>query len=100
LPLLPPTKGSVHFDGEDITRRPAHLLPKKGLAMVPEGGRLFPFMTVEENLQLGGFAHRAGMSQRLRRGHGAVFPCCASAAGNWQAICREASGRCAPSPAP
>ena len=63
--LLSPSRGSVRFDGEDITRRPAHLLPKKGLAMVPEGGRLFPFMSVEENLQLGGFSHRADMAERL-----------------------------------
>lgn len=49
--------GQVTFDGEDITRIPAHQAAARGLMMVPEGGRLFPFMTVLENLELGAF-HR------------------------------------------
>lgn len=56
--LVRPTAGSIEFDGHDITRMPAHRLPATGLALVPEGGRLFPFMTVEENLEMGGFASR------------------------------------------
>lgn len=56
--LIRPTSGSIAFDGRDITRDRAHQLPAKGLALVPEGGRLFPFMTVEENLQMGGFSGR------------------------------------------
>ena len=47
--------GTVHFDGNDITHRPAHQRPELGLVMVPEGRKLFPFMTVEENLLLGAF---------------------------------------------
>jgi branched-chain amino acid transport system ATP-binding protein len=54
--LIPTTAGRIVFDGHDITRAKAHDLPALGLAMVPEGGRLFPFMTVEENLQMGGFS--------------------------------------------
>jgi len=56
--VIQPTSGAIAFDGEDITRARAHELPSKGLVLVPEGGRLFPFMTVEENLQMGGFSQR------------------------------------------
>ena len=48
--LLTPTRGQVVFDGETITSVAAHKLVKRGMALVPEGGRLFPFMTVAENL--------------------------------------------------
>jgi branched-chain amino acid transport system ATP-binding protein len=65
--LLRPRSGRIVFGGTDITRRPAHLLPGDGLALVPEGGRLFPFMSVLENLQLGAFTRsaRAQLGARL-----------------------------------
>ena len=65
--LLRPTRGRIVFRGRDITAAPAHDVTALGLAMVPEGGRLFPFMTVEENLELGGYvpSARAGMAARL-----------------------------------
>lgn len=47
--------GRVTFDGKDITNVPAHAAAERGLVMVPEGGRLFPFMTVLENLELGAY---------------------------------------------
>jgi branched-chain amino acid transport system ATP-binding protein len=53
--LLPCTAGSIRFDGEPIERLPAHDVVTRRLVMVPEGGRLFPFMTVLENLELGAF---------------------------------------------
>jgi branched-chain amino acid transport system ATP-binding protein len=53
-----PSSGRVVFDGEDIGHLRAHQLPARGLALVPEGGRLFPFMTVQENLEMGGFSRR------------------------------------------
>lgn len=56
--LVRTTSGTVEFDGRDVTRMPAHQFPETGLALVPEGGRLFPFMTVEENLEMGGFTRR------------------------------------------
>ena len=46
----------------DIARAPAHKLPARGLALVPEGGRLFPFMTVRENLEVGGFCKRGTLA--------------------------------------
>jgi branched-chain amino acid transport system ATP-binding protein len=57
--LLKPSAGIVAFDGQRIDRRPAEDVVKRGLVMVPEGGRLFPFMTVLENLELGAFNPRA-----------------------------------------
>ena len=51
--------GSVNFDGQDITNLPAHSAAERGLVMVPEGGRLFPFMTVLENLELGAYHAQA-----------------------------------------
>jgi branched-chain amino acid transport system ATP-binding protein len=53
--LIHPTRGTIRFKGEDLGRVPAQALPARGFALVPEGGRLFPFMTVEENLELGGY---------------------------------------------
>ena len=59
--------GRVTFDGRDITNVPAHQAAERGLVMVPEGGRLFPFMTVLENLELGAYhpAARARLAQSL-----------------------------------
>ena len=56
--------GRVTFDGQDITHLPAHGAAARGLVMVPEGGRLFPFMTVLENLELG--AYHASARARMR----------------------------------
>jgi len=50
--------GSVSFAGEDITKSAGHSRPGRGLVMVPEGRKLFPFMTVEENLLLGAFGKK------------------------------------------
>jgi branched-chain amino acid transport system ATP-binding protein len=53
--------GSIIYDGQDITRTPTHLIARMGLAQSPEGRRIFPRMTVYENLQMGAsvdkFAH-------------------------------------------
>ena len=45
--------GSVSFDGEEITRKPTYEIMRKGIAQSPEGRRIFPRMTVLENLQMG-----------------------------------------------
>ena len=54
--LTPASSGTVTFDGEDITRVPAHEIVTRGIALAPEGRHCFPRMTVRENLDLG--AHR------------------------------------------
>ncbi len=51
--LTPASAGSVVFDGEDITRVPAHDVVGRGIALSPEGRHVFPRMTVRENLELG-----------------------------------------------
>lgn len=58
--LNPPTSGSVHLDGRDITRLPAHKRVAEGIALVPEGRRLFRSLTVEENLLAGTYRRRPG----------------------------------------
>jgi branched-chain amino acid transport system ATP-binding protein len=67
--------GRVTFDGKDITNVPAHAAAERGLVMVPEGGRLFPFMTVLENLELGAYhpVARARMRESLEEVMG-MFP--------------------------
>ena len=58
---LVPTRGeAVRFMGAAIGGHPAHKILSLGVAMVPEGRRLFPSLTVEENLQLGAYRKRAG----------------------------------------
>jgi branched-chain amino acid transport system ATP-binding protein len=52
--------GSIRLDGEELTRRAAHEVPRLGIAYVPQGRRLFPQMTVEENLRMGLLAGSAG----------------------------------------
>jgi len=47
--------GTIEFNGEDITRLPAHKIVSRGIIQVPEGRRIFPTLTVEENLKIGGF---------------------------------------------
>ncbi|MDQ2694135.1 MAG: ABC transporter ATP-binding protein [Pseudomonadota bacterium] len=66
--------GSVVFEGEDITRKPTHHIMQGGLAVVPEGRRIFARLTVLENLHMGGFfADQARMKQDLERVF-ALFP--------------------------
>ena len=48
-------EGSVFFDGEDMMKLPAHEIPKRGLIICPERGRLFREMTVLENLEIGAY---------------------------------------------
>jgi branched-chain amino acid transport system ATP-binding protein len=58
--LMSPRGGRVRFDGEDTTALPAFEAVKRGIALVPEGRRLFPSLSVEENLQIGAQSKRAG----------------------------------------
>lgn len=55
LGLLPVARGNVIFDGRSITGRPAHENVRSGLVLCPEGRRIFPDLTVDENLDLGAY---------------------------------------------
>jgi branched-chain amino acid transport system ATP-binding protein len=65
--LIRPTKGDMRMQGADIVTTPAHKIIELGIAHVPENRRLFPRMTVEDNLRMGAFipAARAKFAQRL-----------------------------------
>jgi branched-chain amino acid transport system ATP-binding protein len=65
---LRPTRGSITWLGRDVTGQAAHERARAGIALVPEGRRLFPHLTVEENLRLGGFRlSRARFAPARRR---------------------------------
>ncbi|MBV8080060.1 MAG: ABC transporter ATP-binding protein [Actinobacteria bacterium] len=56
--VLHPRRGKIRFEGEDITRADPHDIVKRGIAQSPEGRRLFPRMTVVENLEMGAFQRK------------------------------------------
>ncbi|MDO4261444.1 MAG: ABC transporter ATP-binding protein [Eubacteriales bacterium] len=67
--MVPKIGGSVVFDGTDISRQKAHMITRNGLSHVPEGRRVFPGLTVEENLVTGtigaGKISKAVMRERM-----------------------------------
>ena len=56
--LLPPAAGSIVFDGEDISHASAQKILSLGIAHCPEGRRIFPYMSVQENLDMGCYLRR------------------------------------------
>ncbi len=56
--VLAPVEGRIEFDGEDITGASPRTVLEKGIAHCPEGRRIFPYMTVRENLEMGCFLRR------------------------------------------
>ncbi len=70
-----PREGSIKFGGEDITERPAHEIVKLGIAQSPEGRRVFPRMSVSENLEMGAYqrSDRAGIREDTDRVY-TLFP--------------------------
>jgi branched-chain amino acid transport system ATP-binding protein len=69
---LKPRSGTIRFAGRDVTALPAHERARLGIALVPEGRHVFPFLTVRENLELGGFKYRKEPA-RVRRLVDAMF---------------------------
>jgi branched-chain amino acid transport system ATP-binding protein len=67
--VLPPSAGRVTFEGEDITRASARRVLQLGIAHCPEGRRVFPYMTVRENLEMGSFLRKdtAGIEADMNR---------------------------------
>ena len=58
--LIAPKHGEILFEGQDITKVPAHKIVSMGMAHVPEGRRVFARMTVEENLEMGAYTRPNG----------------------------------------
>jgi len=73
--VIPARAGTLAFDGAALTGRPAHEIVAHGIAHVPEGRRLFPALTVADNLKMGAYLRRARASyaETLARVY-ALFP--------------------------
>lgn len=72
---LKPRVGSVYFNERDITKLPPHQIASLGIAHVPEGRKIFPRLTVEENLEMGAFRIRDQASiQRSMKKAFELFP--------------------------
>ncbi len=67
--ILKPVEGKIIFDGKDITRASPRTILASGVAHCPEGRHVFPYMTVQENLDMGCYLRRdsAGIAQDLKR---------------------------------
>jgi branched-chain amino acid transport system ATP-binding protein len=72
--LIRPYSGQVLFDGRDLAGHPSYHIARAGISYVPEGGRLFPNMTVRENLLMGAFATPENLKTSLVDEIYALFP--------------------------
>jgi branched-chain amino acid transport system ATP-binding protein len=75
LGLTPPRSGKIRFEGRDLTGLPTHKVIGSGIACIPEGRKVFPKLTVEENLKVGGYQERSEelVKRRLAEAY-ALFP--------------------------
>jgi branched-chain amino acid transport system ATP-binding protein len=73
LGIVQPRRGTVEFDGEDVTSRTTSYRIGRGMAIVPENRRLFAPMTVLENLEMGNYLKRGDAKENLERVYG-LFP--------------------------
>jgi len=65
--LHAPSSGKILFEGQDVSATKAHQFSSLGISHVPEGRRIFPQMTVEENLEMGAFRRRGSFSDDTDR---------------------------------
>ena len=72
--LLRPRTGSIEFEGESLVGVPAHKMVSRGIALCPEGRRIFQDMTVRENLEMGAFTRTDEESLEMRRRVYESFP--------------------------
>ena len=68
LGLTPPRSGRIAFEGVEITRLPTHKIIAAGIACIPEGRRVFPKLTVEENLRVGAYRESSDKVMLTRMG--------------------------------
>ena len=89
-----PRRGRIHFQGRDITQAPPHEIVKMGVAQSPEGRKLFPRMSVLENLEMGAFQRtdRGGIREDLERVY-SLFPRLRSASPRRRGRSRAGSSR-------
>ncbi|HTO47656.1 MAG TPA: ABC transporter ATP-binding protein [Burkholderiales bacterium] len=75
LGLTPPRAGRIAFDGIELVGRPTHEVVATGIACIPEGRKVFPRLTVHENLRLGAYreSDRSKLAERIERVFG-IFP--------------------------
>jgi branched-chain amino acid transport system ATP-binding protein len=71
--LVEPTGGDIRLEGRSLAPVPAHEVVARGIAHVPENRRLFPRLTVEENLRIGAFTSRKTFYEKLESVYG-LFP--------------------------
>ena len=71
--LIRATSGTVRVDGIDVTGQPAEKFVSRGLAYIPQVANVFPELTVHENLELGGYSRKSGVSERIEEIFG-LFP--------------------------
>jgi branched-chain amino acid transport system ATP-binding protein len=75
LGLTPPRTGRIVFDGVDVTALPTHKVVAAGIACIPEGRKVFPKLTVEENLRLGAYQEPSeGVTNQRLAGIYRLFP--------------------------
>ena len=98
--LTPPRRGTVRFDGRDITGQPPHVVFRLGVGYVPEGRQIFPHLDVGENLRLAERVSRLREATGRSSGSSSTSRCSSSAGGSAGGACRAASSRCWPSRAP
>jgi branched-chain amino acid transport system ATP-binding protein len=72
--LIRPSSGEILFNGRNLSGWPAYNIARTGISYVPEGGRLFPNMTVRENLFMGAFATPANLKSGLLEEIYTLFP--------------------------
>lgn len=75
LGLTPPRRGKISFDGTVLNSLPTHKIISAGISCIPEGRKLFPKLTVDENLRLGGYQEKSSkvIQTRLEQVYG-IFP--------------------------
>ena len=94
--LVRPRSGAITLDGADLLRVPANEIPRRGIAYVPQGRRLFADLTVAENLRMG-LLVRGGGEETLQPVLGSSR-CCGSVSASEPARSAAASSRCSPPP--
>ncbi|MEN6437140.1 MAG: ABC transporter ATP-binding protein [Syntrophobacter sp.] len=75
LGLTPPRQGKISFDGRSLAGLPTHGVIARGISCIPEGRKIFPKLTIEENLRIGAYLERSSLiiNERMEEVY-AIFP--------------------------